>query len=383
MKLFEHEGKSLFADFGIPIPRGRTVDRLEEVLSAARDVAPEVVVKAQVHAGGRGKAGGVRLARNGEEAVALAGEIMGMDIQGCSVERLLLEEALDIEKEFYLSVILNAGKDNFMLMFSSFGGMDVEDLAHDPGKGIMCFEIEDLSSLHEYEIRNFLRESGLSGKTLSGVSSVAFRLCRCFRARDLTLAEINPLVITREGDILAADAKVEVDDNSLFRQKDLQALPPEVSDPFEKRAAEIGISYVQMDGDVGIIASGAGLAMNTMDILESKGARAANFLETGGGITRELIANSVELLFSNPAVKGVVVNLYGGVNPMLAAANGVVDGLRSHTRSIPIVVKLLGNQQEEAWRILDEARILTVKSVHTEKAVTMLLEKMEGGEDEL
>lgn len=378
MKLLEYQGKALFSRYGIQIPSGKMIDSVEDALSIAREFTQNVVVKAQVYVGGRGKAGGVKLASSSEDVVSAAEEILGMDIRGCEAREILLEEALDIEKEFYLSLIINNRNGNIVLMFSPLGGMDVEEIVRNNPKNLTRWEFDDISVVREYQIRNCLRKSGLQGEILVKVASLARRLCTCFEKEDLTLAEINPLVVTKAGEIVAADAKVEVDDNALFRHKEFINVPVEIFDPYEKRAEEIGISYVHMEGNIGIIASGAGLAMNIMDILDSRGFTAANFLETGGGITAKLISDSVKLLFSNPKVKGVIVNLYGGVNPMIEAARGVVDGLKANTRNIPLVVKLLGNQQEEAWGILEEKRISTVKTVHTEKAVDALLEKMEG-----
>jgi len=277
-----------------------------------------------------------------------------------------------------MSLILNTGSGAISFIFSAVGGMDIEEIAEKNPDSLLQWDIDDISSVREYEMRNFLRKAGLRGQILAEVSSVAEKLCRCFKAKDLILAEINPLVVTKNGDVVAADAKVEIDDNALFRHSEFASFPVEIANVYEERAGEIGISYVQMEGDVGIIASGAGLAMNSMDVLESRGRRAANFLETGGGITAKLISDSVKLLLSNPSVKGILVNLYGGVNPMVEAAKGVIDGLKENVRRIPVVVKLLGNQQEAAWSILEEAGIPTVKTVSTESAVDLLLHNMEG-----
>ena len=378
MNLLEYQGKALFASGGIAIPSGRVVKSAEEAVSVSREFSRGVAVKAQVHAGGRGKAGGIRCVRGRDDVAKAARDILGMTIHGCPVKELLVEERLDIERETYASLLLNNRGGCVTLMFSPAGGMDIEEIAHSTPESLIRWDIDDISSVHEYEIRNVLRKSGFQGKILMDIASSVLKLCMCFKKNDLILAEINPLVIAKNGKIIAADAKIEVDDNALFRHAEFDAMPEEIHDPYERQAKAIGISYVQMEGNIGIIASGAGLAMNTMDILESRGHKAANFLETGGGITAQLISESLVLLLSNPSVEGILANLYGGVNPMVEAAKGVIDGIVENTGNIPVVVKLLGNQQEDAWKILEAAHIPIVKTVHTEKAVDLLLEKMEG-----
>lgn len=376
MYLYEYQGKELFWEAGIPTPRGIVVKNPEEAEAAFAGFSSGVAVKAQVHTGGRGKSGGIRLARTIEELRESIGIILGMDIKGHTVRQLLVEEILPIKREFYLGLIVNGKKGMITFMFSPFGGVDIEEAAGRDGSGFFQWDIEDPLSVEEFHIRNFLRKGGLQGNILASATSIAFKLYNLFLKKDLVLAEINPLVLTEDGNLKAADARIETDDNALFRQPDLSFTVDETTDKLELRAREIGVSYVQLPGDVGIIASGAGLAMNTMDILERRGRKPSNFLETGGGITSKLIADSIELLISNPAVKGVLVNLYGGVNPMVEAAMGVISGLKNCDMAIPVVVKLLGNQQEEAWSILESADIPVVKSVSTEKAVDILLEKM-------
>ena len=379
MKLFEYQGKALLSEFGIPIPSGRRAKTAEEALSVFRELSKPVVLKAQVHSGGRGKAGGVRVASSGVDVRKAAHEILGMNIHGSVAREVLVEEALDIAEEFYLALIVNGRSRKISLMFSRRGGMDVEQAAGTNPDEIMSWNFGTSVPVHEYEIRNCLKKGGLRGSVLVKVTSVASKLYRCFDVKDLLLAEINPLVLTKEGSVVAADAKMEVDDNALFRHGEFEGITEESSDPFERKAAEIGVSYVSVGGNIGIIASGAGLAMNTMDIIDSKGYKAANFLETGGGITAKLISGSMDLLFSNPAVKGIIVNLYGGVNPMEEAAKGIAEALESTKRNVPLVVKLLGNRQEEAWQILEKKGIPTVKSVRTEKAVDELIRMMKSG----
>ncbi len=378
MNLLEYQGKKLFKESGIDVPNGEVVRSEEEAQKVFKKFPAGSAVKAQVHAGGRGKIGGVRLSRNEQELTVAVKTILGMEIKGQVVKEILLEEIIKIEKEFYMSFLVNSRNGNISFIFSTDGGMDIEEIAVKKPEKLFQWQISDISSVREYEIRNFLRNTGLYGNLLVETASVAYKLCCCFQKNDLILAEINPLVVTDNGNLMAADAKIEVDDNALYRHSEIQSLQQEAEDVFERQAKAIGISYVQMTGDVGIIASGAGLAMNSMDVLQSRGKKAANFLETGGGITADLIADSVELLLSNPSVNGILVNLYGGVNPMVEAAKGVIRGISNNMKNVAVVVKLLGNQQEAAWSILEEAGITIVKTVSTEKAVDLLLEKMEG-----
>lgn len=376
MHLLEHQGKRLFSEVGIPVPIGRVVRSLEETKSIPWEFTSPVAVKAQVRAGGRGKAGGVRFASAPKELEEAAQAILGASIKGYEVQELLIEEMLEVARELYMSLVPDSRNGTVSFMFSSYGGVDVEEIAKSDHAGLFQWTIDDLSSVKEYELRCWLRKTGLTGKILTDVASVAYKLCRCFREKDLLLAEINPLIVTKEGNVVAADAKVEVDDNALYRHDEFDVSADETTDPYEQWARKIGISYVQLNGEIGIIASGAGLAMNSMDLIESKGRKASNFLETGGGITEKLVADSMKLLLSNPSVHGVLVNLYGGVNSMMEAAKGIITGLTVNEKRIPVVVKLLGNQQEEAWSILEAARIPTVKTVSTEDAVDLLLQIM-------
>lgn len=378
MHLLEYQGKALFSEAGIPIPIGEVVNSVEDAQTVFEKFSSGVAIKAQVHAGGRGRAGGVKLAYTEADVSQSARAILDLKIKGHIVKELLIEEIIDIEKEYYLSYIVNSASGTVSLMFSTAGGINIEDIAKNNPDDLLKLDIDDISLLREYEIRNFLRKANIRGKVLADVASIAYKLSQCFKKKDLMLAEINPLVVTKNEDVIAADAKVEVDNNSLYRHIEFETIPELIADVYEQRAKDIGISYVQMAGDIGIIASGAGLAMNSMDILESRGEKAANFLETRGGITAKLISDSVKLLLSNPLVRGILVNLYGGVNPMLEAAKGVIDGLNNNANNIPVVVKLLGNQQEAAWSILEEAGVSTVKTVSTERAVDLLLQKMKG-----
>ena len=373
----EYRGKEIFKNAGIAIPAGGVVQSSEEAVGVARDIGTPVVVKAQITAGGRGKAGFVKGAQSAEEAGVFASEMLGRTHKGLLIEELLVEESLDIKKEMYLSLLLHSRSGCAVLMFCADGGVEIEQIARETPEKLLKWSIPDLSRLREFHVRDQLLGMGLRGAMLSKVTDVAFRLCRTFLTSDLMLAEINPLVLLGDGRVIAADSKVEVDSNALYRHPSFNFADRDLSDPVEKRGREIGVTYIGLEGDIGIVASGAGLAMNTMDILQDRGLSAANFLETGGGITAALIENAINLLLNEDRVRGVIINLYGGVNPMLEAAKGIVAAQKTNTKNIPLVVKILGNQQEEAWALVESCHIPMIKSPHTEEAVDRLVRMLE------
>ena len=377
MKLNEFQGKELLKKAGITTPLGELASTPPEVREIAERLhSGSCVIKAQVLSGKRGKAGLVRIVSSAAEAEIIGAELIGREHDGCKVERVLVEEKLDIAKELYMSFLLDGARGNINMLFSEAGGIDIETAAKQDEGAVAGIVIPDPEPPREFFFRKEMRALGFRGKELLKLSETAFKLCGLFFEYDLTLAEINPLAVLKDGTIAAADAKLEVDNNALFRHPELGSVRDELSDPMEIRAHEIGVTYVQMGGTVGVIASGAGLAMNTMDILAAKGMGAANFLETGGGINSKLMEESVMLLMDNPKVEGLIVNLYGGVNPMVAAAEGIVAGYAKASGKVPLVVKILGNQQAEAWEIVEKAGLEIIKDVHTEKAIDLLIEKM-------
>ncbi|GHS92533.1 succinate--CoA ligase [Synergistales bacterium] len=377
MKLNEFQGKKLFEKEGISLPWGKVALSPSEARALFEECGKECVLKAQIPAGGRGKAGLVRGAASPDEAEKLSKDIFGKTHRGYLIEKILVEEKLDIKDELYLSFGINTDNGTVDMLLSRSGGVEIETAAEKDASVISRTSFSPLYNPAEYQLRNVWRELDFRGSLLSKLADVSYKLCHLFFSYDLTLAEINPLVVSRNGDVIAADAKLEADDNALFRHPDLGSARDTLTNPLELQAFDIGVTYIQMEGTVGVIASGAGLAMNTMDILASKHAVAANFLETGGGINAVLMKDSVKLLMNNPRVEGLIVNLYGGVNPMVAAAEGVVAGYEESARKVPVVVKILGNQQEEAWKIVENAGFPTVKDMRTEKAVDLLLEKIE------
>ncbi|MDR1732709.1 MAG: succinate--CoA ligase subunit beta [Synergistaceae bacterium] len=376
MKLNEFQGKGLLEKTGIPLPKGKVASSPGEVRLLAEEATGDCVLKAQIPAGGRGRAGLVRSASSPEEAERVSKEIFGKTHRGCLVEKVLVEEKLDIESELYLSFGLNADEGAVDMLVSRSGGVDIESAAEKDAAAISRTTFSPLKPPEEYEVRSVWRKLGFQGPLLLKLADVSWRLGRLFFSQDLMLAEINPLAVLKNGAVVAADAKMEADDNALFRHPEMGSAKDALTNPMERQAFEIGVTCVLTEGTVGVIASGAGLAMNTMDILASRGAAAANFLETGGGINAVLMRDSVKLLMNDSRVQGLIINLYGGVNPMVAAAEGIVAGWKECSGKIPVVVKILGNQQEAAWKIVEDAGLPVVKNVHTEKAVDLLLEKM-------
>lgn len=377
MRLLEHQGKEILRRYAIETPQGIVARTPEEAREAASKLGP-VVVKVQIPTGGRGKAGGIRPAEDPAEAYERASELLGSTIRGFNVQSVLIEEKVALKQELYLGLTIDNRRGVSVLMFCPSGGMDIEEVAASHPELVYKLELPAGARLPEYEARGLLRRAGFQGKTLVQLAGVAARLYQCFVDYDLVVAEINPLGILADGRVVAADCKMEVDDNSLFRHPELGSEKDELQDPLEREAREIGVTYIKLDGDIGIIASGAGLGMNTMDLILEAGHRPANFLETGGGITRELMRRSVLLVAKHEGVRGLLVNLYGGVNPLVAAAEGVVDGVKALSKNLPVVVKALGNQQEEAHAVLEAAGIPVIKTVRTEDAVAALVRQLEG-----
>lgn len=377
MKLLEYQGKEILRRHGVTTPQGRLARTPAEAREAADQLGP-VVVKVQIPSGGRGKAGGIRPAADPAEAGERASELLGSTIKGFPVESVLVEEKVALQEELYLGLTIDNRRGVAVLMFCASGGMDIEGVAVSHPELVYKLELPAGAELREYEARQLIRKAGFQGKTLVQLAQVATKLYHCFTQYDLVVAEINPLGLLADGQVVAADCKMEVDDNSLFRHPEFGNEKDTLQDPLEREAREIGVTYIKLDGDVGIIASGAGLGMNTMDLILVAGHRPANFLETGGGITRELMRRAVQLVAKHEQVRGIIVNLYGGVNPLVAAAEGVVDGVKTLPERLPVVVKALGNQQGEAHAVLTSAGLPVVKSIRTEDAVAELVRQLEG-----
>jgi succinyl-CoA synthetase beta subunit len=377
--LFEHQAKEIFAEYGVPVPEGRVAHTPAEARAIAEAFAaagkPRVVVKAQVKAGGRGKAGGVKLADGPDEAEGQARQILGMDIKGHTVHKVLVEEASDIAQEYYLSYLVDRSARTFLSICSVQGGMEIEEVAHTNPEAVARVVIDPLGGVDAAKATEIVTAGGLPAEAIAGAAALAERLWAVFTGKDATLVEVNPMILTTGGQVRALDGKVTLDDNAAFRQDVAAFADPEEADPLEARAREKHLNYVKLDGQVGIIGNGAGLVMSTLDVVayageEFGGIRPANFLDIGGGASAEVMANGLEIVLSDPSVRSVLVNVFGGITSCDAVANGIVSaigmlGARGEQVNHPIVVRLDGNNAAEGRRILDAAEIPVVEQVGT------------------
>jgi len=374
MRLFEYEAKEIFRKFGIPVPNGAIAGSPDEVDLAVGKVSLPVAIKAQVLVGGRGKAGGIKFADSLEEAAEKAKELMSEKIKGHKVRKVLIEEKLDIKHEYYLGVTIDQLSGKPVVMFSTEGGVDVETIAEERPESLVSKYVSSSRGFFQFEALDICQKLGLSGTLLLKASSILHRLYGVFDQYDALIAEINPLVVTNDDKIYAVDAVLEIDDNSLFRHSDIKLdLSERVEDEIKREAIQKGLSYVKLDGDIGVIGSGAGLTMTTIDLIKDFGGKPANFLETGGAITEQLMEGAVELVLKDRRLRALLINLYGGINPMPDAAKGIVKAYEKLRPKTPILVKVIGNQQEKAWSILESAGILVVKEIQTEVAVKKLM----------
>jgi succinyl-CoA synthetase beta subunit len=377
--LFEYQGKQLFANHGVPIQQGQVATTPEEARAVAAELIaagkPGVVIKAQVKVGGRGKAGGVKLASSPDEAQAKAERILGMDIKGHTVRSVLVAEDIDIAQEYYLSFLLDRADRTFLSMCSVEGGVEIEEVARTNPEALARIPVSPLTGVDAAKAAEIIAAGRLPEEARAGAAELAERLWEVFAAEDATLVEVNPLVLTGDGRVIALDAKVSLDDNAAFRHDFSQFADPEAADPIEARAKAKHLNYVKLDGQVGIIGNGAGLVMSTLDVVAYAGeafggVRPANFLDIGGGASAEVMANGLEIVLSDPSVRSVLVNVFGGITSCDAVANGIVSaiamlGARGEQVDRPIVVRLDGNNAAEGRRILDEAKIAVVEQVDT------------------
>ncbi len=355
MDLFEYQGKQYFARFGIPVSPGEPADTVDDAVAAAERIGYPVVVKAQVKVGGRGKAGGIKLAGSADEVRSHAGAILGMDIKGHRVERLWIERSSDIAREYYASFTLDRTAKKHLCMVSAKGGVDIEEVAAtDPG-AIARRHIDPVDGLSAEAAAELVAEAGLDPEARSQAADLLVKLYRCYVEGDCDLAEINPLILTTDGRVHALDAKVTLDDNARFRHPEWDEFAAtETTDPREQLAKEKGLQYVGLDGFVGIIANGAGLAMSTCDVVEQVGGKPANFLDIGGGANATQMANALEVINSDPNVRSIFINIFGGITRGEEVANGIVEALHRVTITSPIVIRLDGTNAEEGRRILAE-----------------------------
>jgi succinyl-CoA synthetase beta subunit len=354
MDLYEHMGKDLFRAQGIPTPRGIVATSADEAASATRDLGGRSVVKVQVQVGGRGKGGGVELCATPETAAAAAGRMLGTGFKGLPVTRVLVEELLPIASEFYTSLLLDRSTGDHLAMMTAEGGVDIEELARSRPDALRRVRIDPILGLRDYHVRELIATLPLEAR--DGAGEVLRAMYALLVERDATLVEVNPLVLLEDGRVVALDAKVTIDDNALWRHPDLEGLRAEFPiDEVEARAKEKDLQYVKLDGDVGIIGNGAGLVMATVDVVAQAGANAANFLDVGGGASADQMATSLEVVLSDPAVKVVLVNIFGGITRCDLVARGILEALERIEARVPIVVRLDGTNAEEGRRILSDA----------------------------
>jgi succinyl-CoA synthetase beta subunit len=372
MNLHEYQAKEIFRSYGIPVPAGKVASSPDEALEGARALGGTVwVVKAQVHAGGRGKAGGVKVAQEIDTVRTAAGRMLGKSLvtqqtrpEGLPVGQVYVESGSDIARELYLSLTLNRERGRIAFIASAAGGMDIEEVAHKTPEKIFTATVHPAAGLSAYQARGMAFGLGLEGAQISQFQSLTAALYRMYLEKDLSLVEINPLIVTREGALLALDAKINVDDNALFRHPELGGLRDTTQeDAMERRAAEHDLNYVSLDGDIACMVNGAGLAMATMDLIKLHGGRPANFLDVGGGATSERVTAAFELILSNSRVRAVLVNIFGGIVRCDLIAEGVINAVKKVGVQIPVVVRLEGTNADKAREMLAKSALKITPAV--------------------
>ncbi|MFC6990997.1 ADP-forming succinate--CoA ligase subunit beta [Haladaptatus sp. GCM10025707] len=355
MKLHEYQAKDIFANAGIPTPDSQLATTVDEVVEAAESLGYPVAVKAQVHVGGRGKAGGIKLVSDEDEARAAADDILGMDLKGYTVESVLVEEAVDFVDELYVGVTMDRGEGKPVAMVSTKGGVNIEEVAAETPEAIAREHIDPAFGMHPYQARRAVYGAGVDADVAREVSSILQTLFQLWDDKDASDIEVNPLMVTSDGDVIAADAVMNIDDDALFRQPELAELEEEAyEDDLERKAGEYGFDYVRLKGNVGIIGNGAGLVMTTLDLVDYYGGKPANFLDIGGGAKASRVANALDMVFSDPNVDSVVFNIFGGITRGDEVAKGINEALESFDEiPKPVVVRLAGTNAEEGMEILN------------------------------
>ncbi len=363
MKIHEFQAKQILNRFNVRIPRGEVADTPSQAREIAEKIGPRVVLKAQVHAGGRGKGGGIKLAGSSSEAEKLAGEMIGMTLvthqtgpEGKLVKKIMVEEALDIHKELYIGIVIDRAREAPVVMASSEGGMEIEKVAAETPDLIFKEYVHPTAGFQAFQARKLAFKLGLQGNTLKQAVKFILALYKAFEASDASLAEINPMLITKQGDVYALDAKMNFDDNALKRHPDIAEMRDlDEEAPLEVEAAKYNLNYIKLDGNVGCMVNGAGLAMATMDIIKLKGAMPANFLDVGGGVSEEAVKNAFKILVSDADVKAALVNIFGGIVRCDLVANGIVKAAKEVGINIPMVIRLEGTNVELGKKILKES----------------------------
>jgi succinyl-CoA synthetase beta subunit len=385
MKIHEYQAKQILREFNVPVPEGYVAFTPEEAVEAAKKLPTEIaVVKAQIHAGGRGKGGGVKIARSLDEVRELAEKMIGMTLvthqtgpEGKVVKKVLVEQGVDIDRELYLGVVLDRAKSRLVMMASTEGGVEIEKVAAEHPEKILKEWIDPALGLQAYQARKLAFGLGLSGKQVSNAVKFMMALYKAFVAKDASLAEINPLVVTKQGDVLALDAKINFDDSALYRHPELLELRDlDEEDPLEVEASKSNLNYIKLDGNVGCMVNGAGLAMATMDIIKLAGGEPANFLDVGGGANVETVRNGFKIILKDPNVKAILINIFGGIVRCDRVAQGVIEAVQSIDVNVPLVIRLAGTNAEEAAEMLEnsdlEFTVATSLADAAQKAVQVL-----------
>lgn len=375
MKIHEYQAKELFAKHGIPVPPGRVATTPDEVEAVAREIGGRVVVKAQVHVGGRGKAGGIKLADDPADARAKAEAILGMDIKGLTVQKVLVTQAIDIAEEYYLGITLDRDARMHVLILSAAGGIDIEEVAKATPEKIARVNIDPLIGMQGFQIKKAIYGSGVDISKGRQIADFARKLYDCYLAVDSSLAEINPLVITTDGELMALDAKINLDDNALHRHPDLEKLR-EVGadlDAIEAQAQDMHIAYVHLGGgSIGVMGNGAGLVMNTMDVVSRAGGKPNNFLDIGGAATPDVVEKSFNLILQDPAVKGIFLNVFGGIVRCDVVAEGMIKAYTHLSRKVPVVLRMTGTNEDKAKEMLEKTELVYAPT--TEEGAAKIVE---------
>lgn len=365
MKIHEYQAKALLKRFGVEVPNGNVAHSAEEAKKVAAELGGTVVVKAQIHAGGRGKGGGVRLAKNPDEAEKIAGEMIGMNLvthqtgpRGKEVQKVLVEEGLEIARELYLGIVLDRAKSQLVLMASTEGGVEIEKVAAEMPEKILKEYVDPTIGMQPFQARKLAFGLGLEGAQIKNALKFFMALYRAYIESDCSLAEINPLVVTKDGNVLALDAKINFDDNALYRHSDYASLRDlREEEPLEIEASKYDLNYIKLDGEVGCMVNGAGLAMATMDMIKLVGSEPANFLDVGGGASAETVANGFHIILSDKNVKAILINIFGGIVRCDRVAKGVIEAASKIKIDLPVVVRLEGTNAEEAAQLLEQSDI--------------------------
>jgi len=387
MNIHEYQAKEVLRAFGAPTPRGKAAFSVEEAVAAAKELGgPVWVVKAQIHAGGRGKGGGVKLVRSVEDVAKEAKRMLGMTLvthqtgpHGRVVRRLYIEEGSDIARELYLSALVDRATARVAFIASTEGGMDIEELAKKTPEKILTFQIDPAAGYSQHTGRAIATALKLEGEQSKQIVALIESLYNAFSAKDMSLLEINPLVVTKAGQVICLDAKVNFDDNALYRHRDVQTLrDTDEEDPTEREAAKYDLNYIKLDGSIGCMVNGAGLAMATMDIIKLYGSEPANFLDVGGGASKEKVTAALKIILSDPNVKGILVNIFGGIMRCDIIANGIVEAAKEVSLSVPVVVRLEGTNVEQGKEILAKSGLAIISANDLADAAQKIVKAVKG-----